>query len=97
MEGVHIGIYFHTKDTKNKAIKKLLDVLYKILENYDYEIEDYEFKKIEIKENKFDGDKCIDFRLYGENEKKKEYLDIDITIWYKERYEEVKNENRSKH
>ena len=88
MKGIHVGISFHTENTKSEAIKKLLDILYKILENYDYEIENYEFKTIEIKESEYDKDSYIDFKLCGEN-KKREYLDIDITVWYKEEYEGV--------
>ena len=89
MEGIHVGIHFHTKDTRSEAIEKLLETLYEILGSYKREMEDYKFKRIEIDRKEDKEDSYIAFNLYGENEEKKEYLDIDITVWYKEEYERV--------
>jgi len=81
MMNIHLNLNYPKRDTKNRAILKLLNAIYTMLERFYYDFDSlYEFEKIKIEDNEKDG--CITFILLGNDKKSLEYLEITITSWY---------------
>lgn len=87
---IYVSLDFHIKGNKNEAILKLLEIIYKMVENYKDKINEHKFKFIKIKEGEEEqeGKKegYISFVLLGEDCEKS--LNIYITVWYEEQNKE---------
>jgi len=78
---IHLNLNYPKRDTKNKAILKLLNAIYTMLERFYHDFDSlYEFEKIEIEDDEKNG--RITFILLGNNKKSLEYLEITITSLY---------------
>ncbi|RKX59683.1 MAG: hypothetical protein DRP29_04120 [Thermodesulfobacteriota bacterium] len=81
MMNIHLNLNYPKRDTKNRAILKLLNAIYTMLERFYYDFDSlYEFEKIEIEDDEKNG--RITFILLGNDKKSLEYLEITITSWY---------------
>ena len=78
---IHLNLNYPKRDTKNRAILKLLNAIYTMLERFYYDFDSfYEFERIEIEDDEKNG--RITFILLGNNKKSLEYLEITITSLY---------------